>query len=170
MIIDPKIEDVNRTMIGHVIRQEFEELQNEMLRIGNDTFLRAMAVCVYVAGYITVDVPEHWPTDADVREIAAHTAVSARGFELSRDDVFTFLTRVALGGERMAAVFPPEVGVMLPLQVASTLLLAFLPTDKKWWEYLDVIENALNAAEQVDLSLLPALMLRAQHGRAANLQ
>jgi hypothetical protein len=57
---------------------------------------------------------------------------------------------------------------MLPLQVTSTLLLAFLPRDKQWWEYLDVIENALDAAEQADLSSLPALMLRSQRVRTAD--
>jgi hypothetical protein len=35
------------------------------------------------------------------------------------------------------------------------------------WEYLDVIENALDTAEQADLSLLPALMLRSQRAQAA---
>jgi hypothetical protein len=35
------------------------------------------------------------------------------------------------------------------------LLLAFVPRDKHWWEYLDVVENALDAGEQADLSLLP---------------
>jgi hypothetical protein len=38
-------------------------------------------------------------------------------------------------------------------------LLAFPPRGKHWWKYLDVTENALDATEQADLSLLPALML-----------
>ena len=42
-----------------------------------------------------------------------------------------------------------------------------LPGGKHWWEYLDVIENALDAAEQADLSLLPALMLRSHRVKAA---
>jgi hypothetical protein len=169
MIVDPKVEDSTRTMIGNAIRHEFEELQNEIRRVGNDQFPRTMELCIFVAGYIVADVVGQWPTEADVREIARHTAVSARGFDLSRDDVFAFLSRVALGGEPMADVFPSlEVGVMLPLQVTSTLLLAFLPRDMQWWEYLDVIENALDAAEQADLSMLPALMLRSQRVRMAS--
>jgi hypothetical protein len=68
----------------------------------------------------------------------------------------------------MVDVFPSaKDAVMLPLQVTGTLLLAFLPRGKHWWEYLDVIENALDAAEQADLSLLPALILRSQRNRAA---
>ena len=122
-----------------------------------------MTLCVVVSRDIAIDAAGRWPTDADTREIARHTAASARGFDLSQDDVYAFLSRVALGGERMSDVIPSEqVGILLPLQVASTLLLAFLPRDKHWWEYLDVIENALDAAEQADLSLLPALQLRAK--------
>jgi hypothetical protein len=169
MFVDPKIEDPARTMLGHIIRREFDELENEMRKMGEETFLRAMALCIHVAAYIAVDVAERWPTEADVREIARHTAASARGFDLSQDEVSAFLSRVALGAERMVDVFPSaQDGVMLPLQVAGTLLLAFLPRDMHWWQYLDVIENALDAAEQADLSLLPALMLRSQRLRAAN--
>jgi hypothetical protein len=155
-------------MLGHLIRQEFDELENEMRTIGEETFLRATALCIPVTGYIAVDVAGRWPTDADVREIARHTAASARGFDLSQEDVSAFLSRVALGAERMADVFPSaKDAVMLPLQVTGTLLLAFLPKGKHWWEYLDVIENALDTAEQADLSLLPALMLRSQRVKAA---
>ena len=110
--------------------------------------MHATALCIPVAGYIAVDVAGRWPTEADVREIAQHTAASARGFDLRQDTVTAFLSRVALGGDRMADVFPSaEDAVMLPLQVTGTLLLAFLPRGKHWWEYLDVIENALDTAE-----------------------
>ena len=93
MFVNPKIEDPARTMLGHIIRQEFDELQNEMRQIGEETFLRAMALYVPVAGYIAVDVAGRWPTDADLREIARHTATSARGFDLSQDDVSAFCLR-----------------------------------------------------------------------------
>ena len=169
MLVDPKVEEPMRAMIGHVIRQEFDDLENEIRKIGNDIYLSAMMLCVRVAGYIAVDVAGRWPIDADVREIARYTAESARGFELNQDDVHEFLGRVVLGGERLPDVIPSaEAGVLLPLQVASTPLLAFRPEDKHWWEYLDVIENALDAAEQADLSLLPALVLRSQRINAAS--
>jgi len=168
MVVDPKVEKPTRKMIGYVIRQEYDDLENEIRRIGNDTLLSAMELCIVVAGYIAIDSVSHWPIDAEVRGIAQHTAASARGFELSQDDVCAFLSRVALNGEPMPEVIPSaEVGILLPLQVASTLLLAFLPQGKHWWEYLDVIENALDAAEQADLSLLPALMLRSHRAKTA---
>lgn len=171
MFIDPKIEEPTRKMIGHVIREEFEDLEKEVLRVGNDTFKQALVLCVYAAGYIAVDCVGRWPTDADLRGIARHTTASAEGFELSEEDVFAFLSRVALGGEPIATVFPNlEVGVMLPLQVTGTLLLAFLPRGKDWWEYLDVIWNALNAAAQADMSVLPALMLFSRRDQAAKKQ
>jgi hypothetical protein len=168
MFVNAKIEEPARTMIGHVIRQELDELESEARRIGSDMILNVMMLCVVVAGYIAIDAAGRWPTDADTREIARHTAASARGFDLSQDDVYAFLSRVALGSERLPEVIPSaQVGILLPLQVTATLLLAYLPRGKHWWEYLDVIESALDAAEQADLSLLPALQLRSKRTRAA---
>lgn len=162
MLVDPKIEEPARTLIGHVIRQEWDELEAEVRRIGDDTYNSALVLCILVAGYVAVDVAGHWPTDADVRFIAQRTAKSARGFELAEEDVYAFLSQVALDWKPMVDVFPSaEVGLLLPLQVTSTLLLAFLPKDKRWWEYLDVIENSLDASEYTNLALLPALSLRA---------
>lgn len=168
MFVDPTIEEPARTMIGHAVRQEFDDLETEMRRIGNDTFLRAMELCISLAAYVVIDIAGRWPTDADLREVAGHTAKSARGFQLSQEDVQAFLSRVALGTEQMAEVFPSATdGVMIPLQVTSTLLLAFRPSGQHWWEYLDRIESALDTAEQADLSILPALMLRSQRVRGA---
>jgi hypothetical protein len=42
------------------------------------------------------------------------------------------------------------------------MLLTFCPRDKEWWEYLDAIWNAIESAAAVDMSVLPALMLRAR--------
>jgi hypothetical protein len=42
------------------------------------------------------------------------------------------------------------------------MLFTFRPREKKWWEYLDMIEAAYEAAEAIELSVLPALMLRSR--------
>ena len=53
-----------------------------------------------------------------------------------------------------------EVGTV-PLFATAKLLLKFRPEGKEWWEYLDQIWDAEEAAERASLSVLPALMLRA---------
>jgi hypothetical protein len=42
------------------------------------------------------------------------------------------------------------------------MLVSFGPAGLHWWEYLNKIEDALEAAVAADLDLLPALMLRAR--------
>jgi hypothetical protein len=163
MRVDPRIEKSARTMIGHVIRQEFDDLEAEIHAVGDEVYRGVLTLCVMAAGYIAIDVSERWPTEADLREIARHTANSAQGIELLEQAVYTYLSRAALGPERLDQVFSSAEDVAgLPLSITSTMLLAFLPTGKHWWEYLDVIWNALNTADTLDPSLLPALMLNAR--------
>lgn len=42
------------------------------------------------------------------------------------------------------------------------MLFTFWPKDRKWWEYLDQIWSAYETAEGVDVSVLPALQVRAR--------
>jgi hypothetical protein len=48
------------------------------------------------------------------------------------------------------------------LYTTANLLLSFCPRDKEWWEYLDQIWEAAEAADRTSLTVLPALMLRAR--------
>ena len=46
--------------------------------------------------------------------------------------------------------------------VTGGTLFIFRPRGGKWWDYLDQIERAYEAAETTDLSVLPALQVRAR--------
>jgi hypothetical protein len=113
MFVDPEIEGPTRELMGQIIRQEWDELENELRTLGSEKLLRVLVLCVFAAGYIAIDAVGRWPTDADLR---------------------------------------------------------FQPRDKRWWEYLDVIEYALETAAQTDRSLLPALMLFSQRDKVAKKQ
>jgi len=172
MYVRPSIEEPTRDLIGHVIRQEFNDLEDEIRKLGDRKYAEAVALCVTAAGYIAVNAAEHWPTDAETRELARHTSASARGFDLRESDVHTFISRAALGGERLDQVFTSAKDVAwLPLVITSTMLLAFLPRDMdNWWEYLDVIWYAINAAENAEMSILPALMIRQKRIQVSTIQ
>jgi len=168
MHVRPSDEEPTRRLIGHVIRGELDELEQEIQQMGDDAYRESLALCVLAAGYIVVDVAERWPADADVREIARHASASSETVELGEDDAYTFLSRAALGGETLDQVFESVKDIAgVPLWTTSALLLGFRPRDKHWWEYLDTIWNALDAAEDTDLSILPALMLRSKRLRTA---
>jgi hypothetical protein len=168
MPVEPKTEEPTREMLSHAIRGEIPELGAAVKAAGTDVYLVSVVLCIIAAGYLAIDVSARWPTDADVREIARHTATTTTHFELSQQDVYEYISRAALGGELIDDVFPEvEAAFLLPVLITGRLLVAFCPKDKEWWEYLDTIWNAVNAAEVTDLSVLPALMLRFQRPREA---
>jgi hypothetical protein len=168
MRIDPNIEKPTRTLLGHAIRGELQELAPQIQAVGDAMYRESLALCLAVAAYIAIDGTGRWPTDADIREIATRTAQATAKFELGDSDIYDYLSRAALGNERIDDVFSslPAAGA-LPLLITARLLVSFRPQDTDWWEYLDQIETAFEAAETIDLSVLPALMLRSQ--RSASL-
>jgi len=173
MHIDPRIEEPTREMLGHAIRGELPELEAEIDAVGDETYAAGtITLCLIAAGYIAVDLARRWPAEADVREIARHTAASSTDYELREQDVYDYLSRGALGFQPIQEVFPdPGQDYTLPVLITAQMLLAFrLGDGHDLWGYLDTVWNAVEAAEQADLSLLPALILRSQRVEAARKQ
>jgi hypothetical protein len=160
MPIDPKIEQKTRTMLGHAIRHELEELATAIQAAGNDTLLASIPLCLFASAYIAIDVCERWPTNADIREIAKSAAESETGLKITEQQIYEYLSLAALGTERLDDVFSVEGGATVPLFATANLLLTFRPKEKHWWEYLDQMWDAAENAERTSLSVLPALMLR----------
>jgi hypothetical protein len=162
MGIDRKVEQATRTMLGHAIRHELDELAALMRTIGNETLLRGLPLCLLASAYIAIDVCERWPTDADIHEIAKNAAESVTRLDISEEEIYVYLSRIALGSEKLDDVFSAEGIVTVPLYATANLLLTFCPREKDWWEYLDQIWDAVEIAERTSLTVLPALMLRAR--------
>jgi hypothetical protein len=163
MQIDPSIEKPTRTLLGHAIRGELQALAPQIHAMGDAAYRESLAFCLAAAAYIAIDVSGRWPTEADIREIATRTAQATTKFELGDSDIYDYLSRAAFGNERIDDVFSslPAAGA-LPLLITARLLVSFRPQETDWWEYLDQIEMAFEAAETMDLSVLPALMLRSR--------
>jgi hypothetical protein len=172
MHIDPKIEEPTREMLGHAIHGELSELRAKIEAVGDETYAMGIALCLIVAGYIAVDLSGRWPTEADVREIARHTAASSTNYELREQDVYNYLSRGALGFRPMEEVLPdPDADHTLPVLITAKMLTAFrLGDGHDLWGYLDTVWNAVEGAERVDLSMLPALTLRSHRVGAAKKQ
>jgi hypothetical protein len=166
MGIDPKIEQPTRKMLGYAIRHELDDLAALIITEGNEAYLSATALCMIASAYIAIDVSGmRWPSEVVLRAIANNAAKSATGLDVSEGDIFEFLSRVALGSERIDLVFSPEQVATVPLYTTANLLLSFCPRDKDWWEYLDEIWDATETADHTSLSVLPSLMLRARKER-----
>ena len=105
MGIDRKVEQVTRTMLGHAIRHELDDLAVVMRSVESETFVGSIPLCLIASAYIAIDVCERWPTDADVREIAKNAAESVTRLDISEQEVYEYLSRVALGSEKLDDVF-----------------------------------------------------------------
>ena len=120
-----------------------------------------------VTGYVAIDACERrWPNDASVRNIAEHVANTGRivkDIGLNTQQVYDFISRVALHFESPEDVFPvADEAVRLPFIVTAHTLGTYRPREMEWWEFLDVIEDAIERAWAMDLDVFPALMLRSR--------
>jgi hypothetical protein len=160
--IDREVEQAARTLLVQAIRRELDDQAASMRSAGNETLRRILPLCLAACAYIAIDVSERWPTEADLHEIAKHAAQSVTRLDISEQEIYDYLSRVAFGSERLDEVFSAEGIVPIPLYTTANLLLKFRPEDKEWWEYLDEIWDAAETAERTPLTVLPALMLRAR--------
>jgi hypothetical protein len=163
MGIDPKIEQPFRKMLGHAIRHELDDLAAVVLAQGSEALLASIPLCLLASAYIAVDVSDRWPTDADLREIAKSAAQSATQLDITEQEIYAYLSRVALGREKLDDVFAAEGIATVPLFATANLLLTFCPHEKNWFEYLDQIWDATEVADRTSLTVLPALMIRARN-------
>ena len=162
-IIDPRTEEPTRDMLGHAIRGEMQELSALIHSVGDERYRRVLGLCVIAAAYVAVDVAGRWPTDADVREIARLVSQSGTEIPLDEADVYDYLSEAALGFKPLPQAMGDDMAAAtLPLFVTGTLLFAYRPEGKKWWDYLDQIWSAYEKAEALDVSVLPALQVRAR--------
>ena len=162
MGIDPTIEQPARKMLGHAIRHELDDLAAFVQAEGSEALIRSIPLCLFVSAYIAIDVSGRWPTEADLREIAKLAAQAVTRLDISEQEIYEYLSRVALGPEKLDDVFSDEGLATVPLYATANLLLSFCPRDKDWWEYLDQIWDAAETADRTSLTVLPALMLRAR--------
>lgn len=166
MAIDPKIEQPTRKMLGHAIRRELGDLAALIQSEGSDVVLGSLPLCLFASAYVAVDVSARWPTDADLRQIANRAAQAATQLDITEQEIYQYLSRVALGPDKLDDVFSPEGVTTVPLFATANLLLSFCPHEKDWWEYLDQIWDAADAADRTSLTVLPALMIRAHNDTA----
>jgi hypothetical protein len=124
----------------------------------------AVGLCLTAAAYVAVDASGRWPTDADTREIARVVAEHQTRVPLSQADVYDYLSGTALGFKPLPETLGDDAAAaVLPVLITGSMLIIFKPKGKnKWWDYLDQIWSAYETAETVDVSVLPALQVRAQ--------
>ena len=160
--IDPLVEGHTRTMLGHAIRGEMDDLATLIHAVGDAMYKQVIGLCVSAAEYITIDVCERWPTDADLHEIARRVATKETAYELDEADVYNYLSKAALNYEPLEeALGHIEKAASLPVLITASLLFRFRPQGQDQWNYLDQIWKAILEAESLEAPVVPAVQNRA---------
>jgi hypothetical protein len=161
MVIDPESEEQTRTLIGHAIRGEIDELGSRVAGLSPERLTKCLVLCLRVSGYVVIDVCGHaWPTDADLHDIARRMATADLEFKLEEPDAYVFLSRSAIGFQRLFDVLDDKGKVIVvPVLTTAALLASYRSEGRHWWEYLDIIEHALEQAALLPRETVPAVLL-----------
>jgi hypothetical protein len=161
MMIDPEAEGQTRTLIGHAIRGETDDLGSLLAGLSADRLTECLVLCLRVSGYVAIDICGHsWPSDADLRDIARRIAAVDLDFKLEEPDAYAYLSRSALGFQRLSDIFTDKGKVIVvPVLATAALLASYRAEGRHWWEYLDIIEHALEQAAPLPKETVPAVLL-----------
>jgi hypothetical protein len=172
VVIDLKVEGQTRTLIGHAVRGELDEMESLLHEIGPKQLTECLTLCLRVSGYVVIDVCGHvWPTDADLGEIARRMAAVDLDFRLEEADAYAYLSKAALGFLPLFDVFTDkQKAVIVPILTTAALLASYRPGGRHWWEYLDIIEQALDKAAPLPKEVVPAVLLWSRLNHAAESQ
>lgn len=169
--IPRNIEKPFREALNHAAHQRVGELRALLASLTGEQVAECVRLCAYVAAYTAIDVvSRRWPNDEGVRQMADGTAKSAGSDAwpgITPENLYLFLSRCGLGFEEYASVFDGVFSDaadlwMAPFFLTIELVAAFGPEELSIPDFLDVAEEAYETAQQVDLSVLPALMLRSR--------
>jgi hypothetical protein len=165
--LSPTIEKPFRKALGQALRNEIDQMHEDLMRLSDEQIASCINLCTIVSGWIAVSVcGGRWPDEVDLRQLgeAPTESKNARAFGVKEEDAYAYIKRVALGGEPLNAVFPslPEAST-LAFVITGHLVVAFSKYEETWSAYLDKVEDAWERAQVADLDLLPGLMLRSRH-------
>lgn len=165
MPIDEKTDQTFRELVGHSIRNRVDEIQRVIAEAGEKGTGQLLSLVIQSSAYIVINASERWPKNVDLKEAARISSESAARLPISADEIHSYLSRVVFGSEQLNAVFPDaEKSALVPLYTLASLLVAFDPpkesNGKDWNDWVDVIEAAIEAAEQVAPLAAPAVAYR----------
>lgn len=164
--IDAKPEKALRQAMSNVPRGDADKITAPLAVLDDRERAEAVGLAITITCYVAVDVcGNQWPTQASVKRIAGALATgtaAAERLQLDSEENYAYLSRVVLGAERLEDVIRDEPKfTSLPVIVAEQALVVYCPKEISVWDYLDRIESAIEVASALDMTVLPAAVMRA---------
>jgi hypothetical protein len=159
-----------RIALSSVARGEADQIEAAFAGLDESERTEALALAIRITQYIAVDAcGSTWPTDVSIRRIAnglATLGTLAERLRLDADELYEYLSRVVFGSKRLEDVIAAEPRTRLPVMVVQRALAVYCPKALGFWEYLDQVESAIEAALALDETVLPAAVGRAYTPRS----
>ncbi|MFI6822566.1 hypothetical protein ACIBJE_16670 [Micromonospora sp. NPDC050187] len=145
MKVDSNAEAVMRTAIHAAVKRDFTELDKRLSGFEGDAAVQAtLELTLTVIGFLMIDIHGARPTEAQVSAVARQVADAESWASPTSEEVEAFLGRL-MQGEPLAPAVPVENILVLSFVVAANLLSSCRRDDEKWWDYLDRVEDAIEA-------------------------
>lgn len=147
MQIEPMVEQLTRRLFGHALRAEHDDFQRRLADADGETVSQAIRLAATIAAYVAIDAcGGARPTEEELRTIASNLAEADEHYSLTADEVHAYLTKGVFGGQAVHELLAPEDAVRLPFIIGVYLVSDYHDDDQAWWDYLDTIEAAIEAA------------------------
>ncbi|MEV4121036.1 hypothetical protein [Micromonospora sp. NPDC049645] len=147
MNIDDRTEQRVRDTLHWVVKRDLNRFDAALKSFPDeDAQKAALALVVAVSGFVLIDLHGARPTPQQVDVLAEEIGRMEAWAPVSADEVATFMNAV-LAGRSLTERLTPDDVVVLAFVVAGSLLAARpLPEGQWWFNYLDKVEAAIEAA------------------------
>ncbi|MCG5471012.1 hypothetical protein LADH09A_004985 [Micromonospora sp. LAH09] len=147
MKIDERVEQLVRDGLHWAVKRQPGEF-DEALKTFSDESTRqsAMELLVAISAFVSTDICGGKPSPEQIEELATEVAEAESWSSATSPEIEAFLG-AALTGRPLSGVLPAGSAVILAFVVAASLLAARPKPEGEWWfNYLDKVEAAIEAA------------------------
>ncbi|MFC5922640.1 hypothetical protein [Micromonospora vulcania] len=147
MKIDARVEQLVRDTLHWAVKRQPAEF-DEALTAFSDLSARhtATELLVAISVFVSADICGGKPTPQQIRELANEVAETEKWSSVTSPEIEAFLSAI-LSGRPLAGVLPAGSVVVLSFVVAASLLSMRPKSEGEWWfNYLDKVEAAIEAA------------------------
>ncbi|WFE52720.1 hypothetical protein [Micromonospora sp. WMMD1155] len=147
MKIDERVEQLVRDALHWAVKRQPGKFDEALKTFSDEPTRRsAMELLISISAFVSADICAGKPSLPQIRELAAEVAEAEAWTSVTAGEVEAFLSAV-LTGRPLSGVLPAGSAVVLAFVVAASLL-SLRPKDEgEWWfDYLDKVEAAIEAA------------------------
>jgi hypothetical protein len=147
MRVDERIEPRLREAYSAVIAKDADRVSAALRGMSNEDTATFLGLGLYVCGFIVNDIYKESVTDANVRELAEKIiAKQSDWMDIGEPEVVAAFLKAAATGDTRVASLGGEDLTGLTIICGGHLLGYYRLEGQRWYEYLDEIWSAVEAA------------------------